>query len=55
MWVDIESLAADQNLPSDTLFPQCPSCGLENAEFSKASIEELEERKLARFSAGESV
>lgn len=55
MWIDIESLAADQNLPADTSYPQCPSCGLEDSEFTKVTAEELEELKLDRFSAGESV
>ena len=55
MWIDIEGLAADQNLPSDTSFPQCPSCGEIEAEFKKVSMQELEELKLDQFSAGESV
>lgn len=55
MWVDIEQLAEDQNLSSDTSFPQCPSCGEAEAEFENVTLQELEDSKLDRFSAGESV
>ena len=55
MWSDIEGVFQDSNLSSDSLWPQCPSCGEPNAEFSRVSNVELEELKLDRFSAGESV
>ena len=55
MWVDIESLAEDQNLSSDTSFPQSPSCGQADATFENATTQELEDLKLDKFSAGESV
>ena len=55
MWRDIAMLSDDPNLSSDTSFPQCPSCGEPQAEFSLVTSEELEERKLDQYSAGESV
>lgn len=55
MWQDIEGLSDDPNLSSDTSYPQCPSCGEMNGEFENVTMLELEDEKLDRFSAGESV
>ena len=55
MWRDIDQLSHNSNLPSDTSWPQCPSCGEVEAEFVHVTPEELAERKLDQFSAGESV
>ncbi len=55
MWFDIEALSEDANLSSDTSFPQCPSCGPEQGEFDYVTTQALEDQKLDRFSAGESV
>ena len=55
MWEDIEALSSDPNLPSDSSSPMCPSCGEREAEFGRVTVEEIDEKHLDRFSAGESV
>ncbi len=55
MWCDIEGVYRDPNLSSDSSWPQCPSCGMPEAEYEKVTARELEERDLHKFSSGESV
>ena len=55
MWSDVEGVADDPNLSSESTWPTCPSCGIAATEFDNVTLPELEERQLDRFSAGESV
>lgn len=55
MWQDIAALSQDPNSSADSAYPQCPACGEERAEFDPVALIELEEKKLDRFCAGESV
>ena len=46
MWRDVELVASDTNLSSDSMAPCCPACGEPHAEFDVVSSEELEDAGL---------